>query len=112
MMAAYTAGLTLFSAPFALANWHPVPREHLVPLLLVGCFAQSAQLCFLKAHFHGAAGVLSVLSYLSLVLSVAVGVFAFGEIPGPTFAVGAALVVGAALWVTLDRRIVPARARL
>jgi drug/metabolite transporter (DMT)-like permease len=45
-----------------------------------------------------------VLGYLSLVLSIGVGYFVFGEAPGPTFALGALLVVSAALWVTIDPR--------
>lgn len=109
LMTFYTAGLTLFSAPLALAGWEPLQPGHLLPLVLVGCFAQSAQLCFLRAHYLGAAGFLSVLGYLSLVLSVGVGYFIFGEVPGPTFAVGAALVVGAALWVTVDPRSIRLR---
>lgn len=117
MMVFYTAGLTLSSAPFAALAWTPVQPGHLLPLVLVGCFAQGAQLCFLRAHYYGAAGVLSVLGYLSLVFSVTVGYFVFGERPGPAFAAGAALVVGAAISVTLDPRtarsfIRPGRNRL
>ncbi|RYH11285.1 DMT family transporter [Tropicimonas sp. IMCC6043] len=104
MMAFYTAGLTVFSAPFTLWNWTPIQHGHLLPLILIGCFAQTAQACFLRAHYHGAAGFLSVLSYLSLVFSVGVGFVVFGERPGPAFALGASLVVGAALWVTADPR--------
>jgi drug/metabolite transporter (DMT)-like permease len=109
MMTFYTAGLTLFSAPMALSAWEPVARGHILPLLLVGCFAQSAQLCFLRAHYHGAAGFLSVLGYLSLVLSVGVGYFAFGEEPAPSFALGALLVVSSALWATVDLRTIRIR---
>lgn len=104
LMSFYTGGLTLFSAPFALWQWEPVAPAHILPLILVGCFAQAAQLCFLRAHFHGAAGFLSVLGYLSLVLSVGVGYAIFDEVPGPGFAIGAVFVVGAALWVTMDPR--------
>lgn len=104
MMVFYTAGLTLCSAPFTALAWTPIQPGHLLPLILVGCFAQGAQLCFLRAHYHGAAGFLSVLAYLSLVFSVTVGFFVFGERPGPAFALGAALVVGAAIWVTLEPR--------
>lgn len=104
LMTFYTAGLTLFTAPLALWFWVPVAPNHLLPLILVGCFAQVAQLCFLRAHYHGGAGFLSVLSYLSLVLSVGVGYLIFDEVPSPSFALGAVLVVGAALWVTVDPR--------
>lgn len=101
MMTFYTAGLAAFSAPFAVLNWTPVAPQHLPFLILVGVFAQSAQLCFLRAHYFGEAGFLSVLSYLSLILSVSVGYLAFNEVPTPSFWIGAVLVVSAALWVTL-----------
>lgn len=110
MMAFYTAGLTLFSAPMALAAWQPIAPGHLVPLLLVGCFAQTAQLCFLRAHYNGAAGFLSVLGYLSLVLSVGVGYVVFDETPGAGFTIGAVLVVASAFWVTIDPRSIRIRA--
>ena len=109
LMTAYTAGLTMVSAPVALVAWQPVPAEHVVPLLLVGGFAQAAQLCFLRAHFHGSAGVLSVLSYLSLLLSAGVGYLVFEEVPRAGFALGAAIIVAAALWATLDPRSLRAR---
>ena len=46
----------------------------------------------------------SFLSYLGLVLSVVVGILVFNETPRPEFFVGAALVVSAAIWVSLDAR--------
>lgn len=101
LMTFYTAGLAVCTAPFAAMDWTPVDGNHVLPLVLVGAFSQTAQLCFLRAHYHGEAGFLSVLSYLSLVLSVSVGYFVFSEIPGPEFAIGAVLVIAAALWVTL-----------
>lgn len=103
MMAFYTVGLTVFSAPIAAVFWQPVAGVHIAPLILIGCFAQAAQFCFLRAHFHGTAGYLSVLSYLSLILSVGAGYLVFDEVPGPSFAPGAALVIAASLWVTLGR---------
>ena len=103
MMAFYTGGLTMISGPIALASWVPVPPDHVLPLLLIGCFAQAAQFCYLRAHFFGSAGYLSVLSYLSLVFSVGVGFFVFDEVPGASFGIGAFLVVSASLWVTLRR---------
>ncbi|MEO0915499.1 MAG: EamA/RhaT family transporter, partial [Pseudomonadota bacterium] len=84
-----------------LATWIPVEPAHLAPLLAIGVFAQVAQLCFLRAHFHGDAGFLSVLGYLSLILSALVGIFVFQEIPSLGFATGSFLVVGAAIWVVL-----------
>ncbi|WP_172297289.1 DMT family transporter [Pseudoruegeria sp. HB172150] len=102
MMTYYTAGLAAFTAPLALWNWVPVQPGHLAPLLLIGVFAQSAQACFLRAHHHGEAGFLSILGYLSLVLSVSVGYLVFEEIPTRGFWIGAVLVVSAAAWTTFD----------
>jgi S-adenosylmethionine uptake transporter len=67
-------------------------------------FAQTAQACFLRAHYNGDAGVLSVLGYVSLPLSTAAGYFAFGETPTLRFYAGAALVVLAAASLTVSRR--------
>lgn len=101
MMTFYTAGLAICTAPLAAVAWVPIDTAHLLPLLLVGAFSQAAQLCFLRAHYNGEAGLLSVLSYLSLVLSVGVGYAVFDEQPSASFAAGAVFVIAAALWVTL-----------
>ncbi|MEM9970320.1 MAG: DMT family transporter, partial [Pseudomonadota bacterium] len=97
----YTAGLTVCTAPLAMYFWVEVDPAHVPYLLAIGAFSQCAQLCFLRAHFHGEAGFLSVLGYLSLVLSVGVGVLVFDEVPTVGFGLGAVLVIGAALWVVL-----------
>lgn len=95
LMGIYTVGLGLCTAPFALSDWHAIAQGHLVPLLAVGVFAQGAQACFLRAHYHGEAGVLSVLGYLSLPLSMAVGLLVFHEVPSLRFLLGSFLVVAA-----------------
>ncbi|MEM6823716.1 MAG: DMT family transporter [Pseudomonadota bacterium] len=104
LMTFYTAGIAAATAPFAFSTWAPISPSHLWALLLVGVFSQVAQFCFLRAHYHGEAGFLSVLSYFSLVLSVTVGYFVFSELPGVQFAWGAGLVIVAAALVTLDAR--------
>ncbi|MCU0905880.1 MAG: DMT family transporter [Rhodobacteraceae bacterium] len=97
MMTFYTAGLGLASLPVALAAWHPVSVADLPLLLGVGLFAQAAQLCFLRAHWLGDAGVLGPVSYTSLILSGLVGYAVFAEVPTPGMLVGAAIIVIAAL---------------
>ena len=104
LMTFYTVGLGLCTLPFALWSWQPIPMDHLVPLLAIGVFAQSAQACFLRAHYNGDAGVLSVLGYMSLPLSTAAGYLAFGEVPTLRFYAGAALVVLAAASLTVSGR--------
>lgn len=103
LMTFYTLGLCVFTVSFAVLSWEPIPHAHLLPLIAVGVFAQAAQACFLRAHYNGEAGVLSVLGYMSLPLSMAVGFFAFDEVPTPAFLIGAVLVVMAALSLSLGR---------
>ncbi len=93
MMLFYTAGIAALMAPLAAWSWVPVAQADWPVLLLVGVFAQAAQLCFLRAHWLGDAGVLASVSYLSIVLSTAVGFFLFAEIPGWPLLIGAALIV-------------------
>ncbi|MCC1494413.1 DMT family transporter [Cognatishimia sp. F0-27] len=100
MMAFYTGGLTLFSAPLAFLSWVPVTAADWVPLLAIGFFAQSAQLCFLRAHALAEAGFLAPLGYLSLVMTTAVGWAVFAERPNAAFVIGATLILAAALWTT------------
>ncbi len=97
MMVVYTAGLMLGTLPFVVADWHPVAPEHWPLLLTIGVFSQSAQFCFLKAHWLGEAGVLGPVSYASLILSALAGYLVFAEVPSASMILGAAIIVGASL---------------
>lgn len=103
MMLVYTAGIAALTAPIAALGWVPVAPGHWPYLIVVGISAQLAQLCFLRAHWLGDAGVLGPVSYLSLVLSTAAGVLFFGERPGWSLLLGAVLIVAANVAVTRRR---------
>ncbi len=95
MMVFYTAGLMLGSLPFVAVDWHPVAPEHWPLLLAIGIFAQSAQFCFLNAHWLGDAGVLGPVSYASLILSALAGYLVFAEVPSAGMILGATVIVAA-----------------
>jgi len=99
MMVFYTAGLAILTAPVALAGWQPVDAGHWPILLAVGVFAQLAQICFLKAHWLGDAGVLGPVSYASILLSGAAGYLFFDEVPGINMGLGALFIIGAGLLI-------------
>jgi drug/metabolite transporter (DMT)-like permease len=103
MMLVYTIGIAALMAPFAVLTWEPVAPGHWPFLILVGICAQLAQLCFIRAHWLGDAGVLAPVSYLSLVLSTAAGYLAFGEVPGWPLLLGAGLILAANLAVARAR---------
>lgn len=98
MMLAYTGGIAAATALPAALSWQD-PGRFWPMLLLIGAFAQAAQYCFLRAHYWGESGVLAPLGYSSLVLSTAVGYFIFAEVPTLHMALGAALIILAALFV-------------
>lgn len=100
MMVFYTAGLAILTAPVALTNWQPVPSDHWPFLLAVGVFAQLAQICFLKAHWLGDAGVLGPVSYVSIILSGTAGYLFFAEMPGINMALGAVIIVVAGILIS------------
>lgn len=103
MMTFYTGGLTILTTPVTLAVWTPIALDHLLPLLAIGLFAQCAQFCFLQAHIRAEAAFLSVLGYLSLVITTVVGYLVFSEVPTAAFFTGACLIIAAAAWTTLSR---------
>ena len=103
MMLVYTLGIALVMAPFAVLAWEPVAPGHWPFLIVVGISAQLAQLCFIRAHWLGDAGVLGPVSYLSLVLSTAAGFVFFAEVPGWPLVMGAVLILAANLAVTRAR---------
>ncbi|WP_050523351.1 DMT family transporter [Pseudorhodobacter wandonensis] len=91
-----TAGLAVVAALPAAFYWQ-APGSHWPILLSVGIFSQTAQFCFMRAHYWAEAGVIAPLGYASLILSVSVGYFMFNEIPTTGIYIGAALIISAAL---------------
>jgi hypothetical protein len=66
-------------------------------LLAIGCLAQVAQFCFLRAHQITEARVLAPLGYLMIVLSTLADYLLFGVVPTLSLVLGATLIVGTAL---------------
>ncbi|QCO57030.1 DMT family transporter (plasmid) [Pseudorhodobacter turbinis] len=91
-----TAGLSLTSVLPAIYFWQ-APGDHWPILLSIGVLSQTAQFCFMRAHYWAEAGVIAPLGYFSLILSVTVGYFVFDEVPSIGLYLGAVLIIGAAL---------------
>jgi len=104
LMGFYTVVLALLTGVPAAFVWVPIATADLPALLAVGVVAQTAQLCFLRAHHNAEARVLAPLGYLQLPLAAAAGWLVFAEIPGASTWAGAAVIVLAASAVHLVER--------
>lgn len=98
-----TAGLS-FAALLPAAYFWQAPGAHRPILIAIGLFSQTAQFCFMRAHYWADAGVIAPLVYVSLILSVSVGYFVFQQVPTTGLYLGAALIIGVAHMAGSKRR--------
>ncbi|WP_029349912.1 DMT family transporter [Bosea sp. 117] len=83
----------LFVAPFGIAQWSsPSPTETAL-FAVIGILGAGGHLCMASAYGRADASRLGVLEYTAFVWAVAIGFFAFGEIPSLGTVAGAALIV-------------------
>jgi len=91
----------VFSLPPALFVWrwpHPVD---LVLLSIMGVLGVGTQACYIKGMQIGDAAAMAPIDYTRLVFAVGLGFLLFHEVPRTRTVVGAAIVVGATLYITL-----------
>ncbi len=81
----------------------PSPVDSLV-LFLTGIVGGIAQIMITESYRHAGAGTVAPFSYTSMLWSIAIGFFFFGEWPAAVVLVGAALVVAAGLFVIFRER--------
>jgi drug/metabolite transporter (DMT)-like permease len=98
----YSAVLgVVFAAPPALFVWRwPHPLD-LVLLIIMGVLGVGTQACYIKGMQIGDAAAMAPIDYTRLVFAVALGFVLFREVPQPRIILGAAIVVGATLFITL-----------
>ena len=97
----YAAVLGLvFAIPPALFDWRwPHPTD-LVLLVIMGVLGVVTQACYIKGMQIGDAAAMAPIDYTRLVFAVAAGFVLFHQMPGPRTLIGAAIVVGATLYIT------------
>lgn len=97
----YAAVLGLvFAIPPAMFEWrwpHPVD---LILLVIMGVLGVVTQACYIKGMQIGDAAAMAPIDYTRLVFAVAAGALLFHQLPGPRTLIGAAIVVGATLYIT------------
>ncbi len=90
----YVHGLaTLFWAIPAWLLWQPLDIGTLGVCMALGLVGLAGQYSNLRGFRLADAAILGPIGYSWIIFAAALGVFAFGEVPGPATAVGATLIV-------------------
>ena len=108
IFAAFCAIGALATAPFAIAQWRSPSATGWALLVAVGLLAVGAQLLMNHALREVRAATAGVISQLTPVAALALGVGLGGDRPTATSLLGSALTVGGVAWAALSARA-PAR---
>lgn len=81
------------------ANHHDVTIGALLPFLILGPIAITAQFCNILALRYADAAIAAPINYSWILFATALGVVWFGEVPTPWTLVGAAMIVAGGIWL-------------
>ena len=98
-------GATVLLAPFAFANWEwpDTPLEWTVACML-GVFGGLGHYLLALAHRYAPASVLAPFLYQQVLYAALFGYLVFGDVPSPTLALGAAIVIASGLYLFARER--------
>jgi drug/metabolite transporter (DMT)-like permease len=83
----------------AVIWWTPPSAQQWLLLAGVGSLGVASQAMIIRAYRSGEASFVAPFDYLKLILAGVIGFAVFDEVPGPWTLVGAAVIVGAALYI-------------
>jgi drug/metabolite transporter (DMT)-like permease len=99
--------LSLLTVPF---GWKMPSPEQAMLLVGAGVFGGIGQLLMTSAYRYADMSVIAPFEYLSLILTIVLGFFVFGDVPTLTMLLGAFIIVGSGIavilrehWLGLDR---------
>lgn len=92
---------TTGSAPFAAMAWVPLGLGEIAMLLAVAGFAPGIIWLITSAYRHGEASAIAPFQYLRLIVVAAFGWAIFGEVPDAWTWMGAAVILGGAVVITV-----------
>lgn len=99
ILAWFTAGLLVLSAPLAIMFWKTPHGVQWLYLVFIGLTLTAVQFRIIKAFRHAEATVVNPVDYVRLIFSAVLGYFLFEEIPTIWTIVGAAMIVAATLYI-------------
>ncbi len=89
----------------AIWFWQTPTLADIGLVILIGIFSSLGQLCNIHGFKAGEASVLASLDYLRLIYAIILGFLIFDEWPEPRVFIGAAIIVGAAVYTLHRERI-------
>lgn len=78
--------------------WVPPTLSEVGLIVAIGIVSWAAQMCNIQAFRAGEATAIAALDYTRLLYATALGVLVFGQWPGATTFIGAAIIIGASLY--------------
>jgi drug/metabolite transporter (DMT)-like permease len=102
----YSTGLGAIAASLAMPFvWVTPDAGTAVLMVLTGLFGFGAHLCLVWAYSQAEASVVAPFNYCGPVWAVIAGFLVFGEVPQATTLLGAAIIIGAGLYVWRRERL-------
>lgn len=102
-------GVGILMIPPTIWFWKTPTLADLVLVAVIGAVSSVGQLCNIQAFKVGEASAIATLDYVRLIYAIIFGFLIFNEWPEPRVFVGAAIIVGAAIY-TLHRERIRGRA--
>jgi len=107
-----TAGAGLAGLLLAPFTWYATPNAFDLGLLaLLGVLSMLGHVCVNRAFKLADAGTVMPYQYTLLFFAAVLGYLAFGDVPRPALILGAAIIVGAGVYIFLRERAVARRER-
>lgn len=88
----------MVSAPFLIADYHPMTAKQWLLLLLAGVLAAGGQFTITAAYRFAPAKEISVFDYSQVIFASLWGAAMFGEVPDIVSAIGYVIVIGTAIY--------------
>jgi drug/metabolite transporter (DMT)-like permease len=104
MASSQFAGTFLLGAALSPFGWVTPGPGSLVLFALAGCISVSALLCVNRSLKLAPASVVVPYQYSMIVWAVIFGIVVFGDVPSPMTIAGAAIIIGAGLYIFLRER--------
>lgn len=97
-------GTLVFGGLIAPLGWVTPSFPHLGLFLLASCFSVGAGLCLNRSLILAPASVVVPYQYSMIIWAVIFGYVAFGDVPAPHTLAGAAIIIGAGLYIFFRER--------